>query len=92
MKVDHESTGLSTTKNSKCIQDTITELYEKYTNKKCIPSLENVYEVAKEYFYEFKENYVKFKIIADNARGEESRIKRKVEDLLYLFKVPILFR
>ena len=28
----------------------------------------------------------------DNAEGEEPRLKKKIEDLLYLFKVPILFK
>ena len=90
-KTDHEETGVSNTKTNKLIQD-IPELYEQYTSNRLIPSLHHIYEVAKEYFSEFKENFIKLKIMLDNAEGEEPKLKKKIEDLLYLFKVPILFK
>lgn len=57
--------------NSGVMEDTISELFDSYNNKALKPSLESVYQVAKGYFSEFKENYLKLKCMFKSIKHDK---------------------
>ena len=75
------------------LEDSISDLYEKYSTKSIKPAIESLYEVGKAYFGEFKENYLKLKTMFNTIKSDNELIlNKKIEELLKLFEVPIIFK
>ena len=71
-EIDTESTAICNSKLtiSKHYEDTIADLYDDYVRKRNLPSLESLYEISKNYFNEYKENYIKLQILFKNTQNK----------------------
>ena len=79
--------------NNSRIEDEINEAYEEFSTKRVVPSMESLFRISKKYFEEFKEIYIKLKVIFDHInRKPKTEASSKMEDLLCLFQVPILYK
>ena len=71
-KNDSESTGFGSSKltTARGLEESISDLYDKYSLKSIKPTIVSLYEVGKTYFGEFKENYLKLKTMFHTVKSE----------------------